>query len=204
LSGSDYLEVEVKFLVRDVVTIRKRLEATGAELRKARLFEQNVRFDNAWQGLRRKGQLLRLRQDDAARITFKAIPAGPGSQQVKVREELEVTVSDFDTAALLLERIGFEAHQRYEKYRTTYQLAEVEVVLDEMPFGNFVELEGAEAGIRAVAGTLRLDWERRILDNYLALMGRLKAEHDLPFDDLTFANFAGTAATVYDLYEAAA
>jgi len=30
----------------------------------------------------------------------------------------------------------------YEKYRTTFTIGSLEVVLDELPYGNFVEIEG--------------------------------------------------------------
>lgn len=42
--------------------------------------------------------------------------------------------------------------QSYEKYRETYHWGDVEVVLDETPFGDFVELEGEnETALKAVA-----------------------------------------------------
>lgn len=186
----DSLEVEVKFFLPQLQAFRERLLAAGAEQVKPRLFERNVRFDSPGERLRFQFQLLRLRQDDNARLTFKGPPHEAGETEAKVREELEVEVSDFETTAAILERLGFEAQQVYEKYRETFHLGEVEIVLDEMPFGNFVELEGDEEAIRAAAGRLGLDWEQRILDNYLALMARLKAEHHLDFDDVTFDNFA--------------
>lgn len=197
--NNNNLEVEVKFHVPDLAAFRERLISAGAKQLKERVHERNIRFDNAWEGLRRKGQLLRLRQDDRARLTFKGIPPESGPTEVKVREELEVEVSDFDTLALLLERIGFEPLQVYEKYRETFMLEEVEIVLDEMPFGNFVELEGVEAQIKEIAGRLSLDWNRRILLNYLALMGMVKNHFDLPFDDLTYANFSGQDISIEEV-----
>lgn len=191
--NNNHLEVEVKFLVSDLAAFRERLVAEGAELTKPRLYERNIRFDTIREDLRRKGQLLRLRQDNHTRLTFKGIPpVDTAPTEVKVREELEVEVNDFETLALLLERIGFEPWQVYEKYRETFVLAGVEVVLDEMPFGNFVELEGEEAKIKQLAGRLGLDWESRVLENYLALMGMVVDYYQLPFQDLTFANFKGT------------
>ncbi len=89
--------------------------------------------------------------------------------------------------------------QSYEKYRETFQLDAVEIVLDEMPYGNFVELEGKEDGIKEVAARLALDWSDRILDNYLSLMGQLQSHHELPFHDLTFANFEGLSVSVADV-----
>lgn len=185
------LEVEVKFFVPRLQAFRERLLAAGAEQEKPRLFERNVRFDSPGERLRFQFQLLRLRKDDRVRLTFKGPPHDANQTEAKVREELEVEVSDFETTAAILERLGFEAQQIYEKYRETFRLEQVEVVLDEMPFGNFVELEGEEEAIRTAADRLDLDWERRILDNYLSLMAGLKEEHALDFDDVTFDNFAG-------------
>lgn len=184
-------EAEVKFLLDDLPAFRERLLAAGATLHVPRVYERNVRFDDDQDSLRREGQLLRLRQDNQAILTYKGVAADPTTTEVKRREELEVVVSDFDTAALILARLGFTPRQVYEKYRETFRLGAVEVVLDEMPFGYFVELEGDEGEIKAAAAQLGLPWGGRILDNYLALMARLKAHYHLPFDDVTFANFAG-------------
>jgi adenylate cyclase class 2 len=118
-----------------------------------------------------------------------------------VRKELEVEVADFAMMSAILESVGLMAHQIYEKYRETFRFGEVEVVLDELPFGDFVELEGKEAAIRAAAGRLGLAWEERVLVNYLGLLNLLQERYALPFDDLTFENFADQEVTVRDLLE---
>lgn len=193
------LESEVKFLLGGKTAVRDRLLALGAMLKKERVFERNVRFDTPDEQLLQRWELLRLRQDTAVRLTFKAPTAADAESQVKVMEELEVSVSDFATLAHILRRLGFVETQVYEKWRETFALGGVEVVVDELPFGDFVELEGAEADIVAVAQQLGLDWERRIVTNYLRLMGELKQFHGLDFDDITFANFEQCAARVVDL-----
>lgn len=185
------LEIEVKFLVTDLRAFRLQLLSAGGKLRYPRTYEKNIRYDDARQGLMRQGKLLRLRQDTIARLTFKGSARHQADSVARVREEIEVEVEDFNLTAALLERIGFEERQRYEKYRETFDFESVEVVLDEMPFGDFVELEGPENALHATASKLGLDWNARILDNYLELMARLKSRFELPFDDLTFENFSG-------------
>ena len=193
------LEVEVKFLVGDLTAVRSHLLSLNATLKKARVYERNVRFDTPDESLRRELKLLRLRQDTAVRVTFKGPAVEDLTSEAKVREELEIEVSNFDTAVAIFERLGFAPMQVYEKYRETWQLGTVEVVLDEMPFGDFVELEGEEAAIKTAAAQLNLDWHKRILGNYLGLMGDLKAYHNLDFDDLTFANFENITASIGDI-----
>lgn len=191
MSESDNLEVEVKFIVPALEELRGRLLAAGATQKRARQLERNVRYDTPQEELRHQEQLLRLRQDDRIRLTFKSAALEQPGSEAKVREELEVTVSDFERMEGILRRLGFLPCQVYEKYRETFVLHGVEVVLDEMPFGDFIELEGEEASIRAVASELDLSWKERILDNYLNLMARVKRHYQLPFDDVTFANFRG-------------
>ncbi|MFQ5398872.1 MAG: class IV adenylate cyclase [Anaerolineae bacterium] len=193
------LEVEVKFLVPDLAALRAALLSAGGHLHKPRVFERNVRFDTADDGLLQRGELLRLRQDTAVTLTFKGIPAEPSRSEAKVREEFEIKLDDFDTAAIILGRLGYQPKQVYEKYRETFRLGRIEVVLDEMPFGNFVELEGDEAAIKAAAAALGLDWNRRITTNYLALMALLKTQFRLPFNDVTFSNFEAVTASVADV-----
>jgi adenylate cyclase class 2 len=193
------LEVEVKFLVDDLAGWRERLLAAGAVSVKPRVYELNIRLDTADQALLKQLQLLRLRQDTAVRLTFKGPAPEDMVSEAKVREELEITVGNFDTAVLIFQRLGFDPVQVYEKYRETFQLADVEVVLDEMPFGNFLELEGSEAGIKTAVATLGLDWNKRLVTNYLAIMAQLKSRYNLPFDDITFANFANLNVAVADV-----
>ena len=198
-SNEEHLEVEVKFYVPDLTAVHNRLLTLGAKITKPRVYERNVRFDTADETLRQKLAILRLRQDTAVRLTYKGMPQHATQSEARVREELELEVSNLETMTLILERLGYFPVQVYEKYRETFVWGNVEIVLDEMPFGNFVELEGAEAAIKETADQLELDWNGRILTNYLGLMAELKQAYNLPFNDLTFANFSGLDVTVADI-----
>jgi adenylate cyclase class 2 len=191
-------EIEVKFHVRSLEAIRQRLEQTGAELIQARQYEHNLRFDTADGQLGRNLQALRLRQDDAARMTYKGPPMM--NEGARLRQELEVVVSDFDTARSLLEALGYQVVVRYEKYRATYTLGEALVTLDEMPFGRFVEIEAPDGRrVQQAAQQLGLRWEVRSLDSYLVLFERLRQRFELTFNDLTFDHFAGVTCDLGEI-----
>jgi adenylate cyclase class 2 len=196
---NENLEVEVKFFVPELAAFRERLLAAGAELKKPRIYERNVRFDTADERLYQELALLRLRQDTAVTLTYKGTSEKQSQSEAKVREELEVQVSDFDTLSQIFQRLGFAPMQVYEKYRETFEWQNVEIVLDELPYGNFIELEGEEGGIKTAVAHLNLNWQDRIVDNYLGLMARLKAHHNLTFNDLTFANFANLNISIADV-----
>jgi adenylate cyclase class 2 len=194
-----HLEVEVKFWLAELTAVRNQLLALGATLAKPRVFERNIRLDTADEQLLQKRQLLRVRQDTTVTVTFKSDTIHLPGSEAKVREEIEFEASDGETAVLLFQRLGYAPVQIYEKYRETFHLGEVIVVLDELPFGNFIELEGEEVRIKTAAAQLGLDWNKRLLTNYLALMAQLKAHHNLPFSDLTFANFASQPFSAADI-----
>lgn len=187
--NNDNLEVEVKFLVSSLTMVRARLVEAGAELVAPRVYERNVRYDTSDEQLLQRLELLRLRQDTRVRLTFKGPAAEDELSEAKVREEIEIEISDYDRMDLILRRLGFIPMQVYEKYRETYHWQGVEIVLDEMPFGEFVELEGAEVKLMLVAAALGLDWGRRVTNNYLEMMEMCRRAFDLPFSDLTFADF---------------
>jgi adenylate cyclase class 2 len=181
-------ELEVKFYVHDLAAIEQHLVSLDAVLVQPRTFEINLRFDTPEQELSTNFRVLRLRQDTAARMTFK----GPayGSEGVRVRQEIEFIVEDFEAARDLLEALGYQVSMGYEKYRTVYDLGEVHITLDEMPYGNFVEIEGPDPeSILDVNLDLGLIWEARASESYVNIFERLKKELKLDFRDLSFENF---------------
>ena len=191
-------EIEVKFPIANLALVEARLQSLEAQLTQARVQETNLRLDTSDQSLTRTLQVLRLRQDSQARVTYK----GPGITRdgVRIRQEFEFAVSDFEAARNLFDALGYSVSMMYEKYRAMYDLDDVHVTLDEMPYGSFVEIEGPQpASIQAAAARLGLNWERRVLDSYTALFDQLRAARGFTFRDLSFANFAGMQSALATL-----
>ena len=181
------LETEVKFYLKNEDTIRKAILVLGAHSR-GQAFESNIRFEDSNKSLIRRKSLLRLRQDTKCTLTFKS-PPDKDDSQYKVFNELEVNVSDFDTMQNILESVGFYPEQIYEKRRETLLLDNSLFCIDAMPYGNFLEIEGPRTDIRHFAHLLKLDWEKRILMNYLEIFAYLRKELQFKFNDVTFKNF---------------
>jgi adenylate cyclase class 2 len=181
-------ETEAKFHVKDLSKIMARLESLKANLIQPRVHERNLRFDTPNGDLRRAKQVLRLRQDDQTRMTFK----GPASKAggVMSREEIEFIVEDFERAEQFIKALGYQQSAFYEKYRTTYELDGHHIMLDELPYGDFVEIEGSEVdSIRTVAHKLNLRWEAAIEASYLALFERVAKSRGIDKDRLAFELF---------------
>jgi len=185
----DHTETEVKFFIKNVKPVRDGILDIGAVLA-GRFFETNIRYDDKEQTLLKKKSLLRLRKDRKTTLTFKSQPAIQDTQ-FKTLTELEVEVSDFNTMNIILESLGFYEAQRYEKWRETFVLGKTKFLIDSMPYGDFLEIEGEKSDIILMASRIGMNWEERILLNYLEMFGIIKDKTNLPFNDVTFDNFTG-------------
>jgi adenylate cyclase, class 2 len=183
-----YEEIEVKFIVDDLPAMRQRVLAMGAQLKTPRTYEENLRFDTPEQRLARQGCLLRLRRDSRNLVTYKE-PTAQRDTEFKVLHEYEVEVNDFDQMLLLFEKLGFAPSQRFEKYRETFVYQEAEILLDEVPFGTFLEIEGQRATIRTIVTALGLDFAARLTSSYNDIFEAVRTTYRLPFHDMTFAPF---------------
>ena len=191
-------ELEIKLHLLNLNDLEDRLQAAGARLSKPRIKEINIRFDSPDGALSRAFKVLRLRQDASVHLTYK----GPGQDVggVRLRQEIEFTVENFNTARSFLEALGFQVSMIYEKYRTTFELDQVLVTLDELPYGNFAEIEGPDAeSICAAAQRLGVDWDKRVLDSYVVIFERLRSSLGFTFRDLTFENFKGISVSLSEL-----
>ena len=197
MNARNLQEVEVKLHSPDLAAVRAALETAGATLVKPRVFERNLRYDSADGALMAQGIVLRLRQDEAVKLTYKAdarVESG-----IVSRFEAEVEVSDFETMDLILRRLGYKVALIYEKYRTTYELDGAEIVLDELPYGNFTEIEGDAATIERVVETLGLGGARRMATSYTDIFLRLRERLGLDVEDCSFDEFAGVDVDWGDL-----
>ena len=182
-------EIEVKLYTPNLKSIAAALEANGAKLVSERVFERNVRYEDHEHGLTPQGIVVRLRQDVRTLLTYK----GPGVVENGIisREEFEVEVNDYDMMDLILDRLGYYPFMAYEKYRTTYELDDAEIVLDELPYGNFTEIEGDIATIEATVKKLNLGDAVRLPHSYASIFDIVRQNMNLDMPHLTFDAFEG-------------
>jgi len=192
-------ETEAKFYVKNLRKIELRLQELKAQLIQPRIHETNLRFDNANNDLRNAYRVLRLRQDEKAHLTFK----GPSTEKeggILSRQEIEFVVEDFEIAKQFLKALGFKAIVFYEKFRTTYELSEVHIMLDELPYGEFVEIEGDSVeAIRNTINLLGLNWDAAVKAGYHALFEKVAEKYNLEPSQLSFSALENTMVTADDL-----
>lgn len=121
-------EVEVKVIDIDRVKVEERLSSLGAR----RVFEGEIRdiyFDFPDRSISGSRNVVRLRSKGGqAVLAFKGFVE---DETAKIREEYEVTVSDFDTSRTIMEGLGLRAWLVLRKYRVTYELEDANIDLDE-------------------------------------------------------------------------
>lgn len=134
------IETEKKYRLdkKRVKTVAKKLEKLGAVF-ESEVFEENYLHRGGLLDERRA--VLRLRKTgETTLLTYKE--SIRYELDVKHKMEFETQVSDVDAMEKIIEMLGYRLSVVYEKRRRTYHLGDVEVVLDELPFGLYMEIEG--------------------------------------------------------------
>lgn len=187
------LEIEIKVKCDDVGALVDGHPELGWTVIEPRHFESNDVFEQPEEALKRRGSILRLRlAGDRATLTYKGLVPESAGTNVKIREELETDVTSPGILAEIFGRLGLRRSFRYEKYRTVYRLRlgdiEVLAMRDELPFGEFLELEGSEASVRAIADTLGIDESRYVAESYIGIQAMLCAARGVELEDLVFGD----------------
>ena len=152
--------------------VRERLVEIGAA-RRGEEFEENTLY--AGGTLDPQVSVLRLRRTTGgAVLTYKEAPAlTPSVSSIKRRREDETRVEDAEALAAILAALGFTPTLVYEKRRETWEVAGTEVVVDELPFGLFLEIEGEESAILEVERLLDISGAEVETATYPELTSRL-------------------------------
>jgi adenylate cyclase class 2 len=183
------LEREIKLRLGTADLARMRVLALGATPLGERRLQEDALLDTADRRLAASRSALRVRHEGGrSLLTFKG-PPQPG--RMKLREEHETAVGDGQTLMHILDALGLRVWFRYEKYREEFALDETVLAIDETPVGVFVEIEGAEGRIEAVARALGCTPADYITDSYRTLFVAWRERHGVTGEHMTFSGVAG-------------
>jgi adenylate cyclase, class 2 len=144
------------------------LKECGAEF-VGRDLEENVIYTS--DALKQSGGVIRLRYvGERTLLTYKR--RLQERSDVKEQIEHETEVADSESIRLILEELNIKPALVYEKYRDTWKLRSVEVVLDELPFGLFMEIEGTLTGIREAEILLGIEELETVHETYPQMAAR--------------------------------
>ena len=171
------IETEKKYRLgtKRLDEITQKLVELGAEFEKE-VFEVN--YQHRGGEMDERGATLRLRKiGDFTMLTYKEKVRNDNGAKQKI--EFETHVSDVDAAENIIERLGYRLTAVYEKRRKYWRLGDVEVVLDELPFGLYMEIEGTEEAIEKAVkklGLKEIEYEPRGYPRLTIKYGRMNGE----------------------------
>ena len=191
-------EIELKFSVADIKTLRAAAVEAGFQLLTERTFERNTLYDTPDRQLRERKQILRLRQyGDRWTVTHKrqseskdckTVPgtAAQDSSRYKTRIETESRVEDGEALAEIFAQLGYSPVFRYEKFRTEWESGDGHLVIDETPIGVWAELEGKPEWIDTMLERLSVSCARCSTESYGTLFLHWKEATGSPAQNLSF------------------
>jgi adenylate cyclase class 2 len=163
------LEIEIKIRVKDIKSFLIKVQEKGAVLKKDRYLEENILYDFPSKLLYKKQHAIRLRKIKKKHfITFKGSPQK--SRKFKMREEFETEVKNGKQMKKILKSLGLISIFEYKKFRTVYKKKKLKICLDELPIGNFIELEGERNDIVKFAEELGYSKKDFIKLDYIQLI----------------------------------
>lgn len=165
------IEIEKKY--RLTKTQRQSIEK---QLREMSITPSEVEFEE--NSIYRGGRLdlggcaLRLRRvNGRAILTFKQ--PFPSKSPIKHQQEEETPVEDADAMHAILSALGFRVGLVYEKRRVSWNIGKAKVVIDELPFGLFMEIEASEGQITQVEKRIGADKLPAVMETYPSLTAQL-------------------------------
>ncbi len=177
------IEIEKKFRLtkKQREEVLQRLPQIGARPR-GEEFEENTLYDGESLDIARS--VLRLRRvGKTGTLTYKE--GSPTSSSTRHQREDETRVEDPEAMEAILDALGFTPILVYEKRRKTWRFGKTEIVVDELPFGLFMEIEGSDADIAAAELKLGIKGLRAERKTY----PQLARKHGKRYGDMIEARF---------------
>ena len=138
-------------------------------------FEENIIFSSP--EMLERASIVRIRNvGDRCLLTFKQ--RVESRTDIKEQIEYETSVSDAGEMTSILNELGLQPRVIYEKRRDIWNLRSAEVVLDELPFGDFMEIEGTVTSIKEAEMLLGIEDLKAEIETYPRLTARLGVDVD--------------------------
>ena len=131
-----------------------------------RNYEKTIQYDHSSNGIsfyskeidgRFRVRITKNDKESMAKISFKRRLTNTFETSVNKEEEIEVNINpnDYDNLLNLLENVlKMKLIESYERYRTTFTNNDIEISLDEYPFGIALEIENKSNTLNPIDNVL--------------------------------------------------
>ena len=170
-------EVELKFPLVDPPKFEEKLVKYGAEFIKTEMQKDHY-LQHPCKDFGISDEALRIRVADSK--IFLGYKGPKISYEMKIRKEIEVEVSDFDSILKILNSLGFINVVTIRKLRKIYKYSDCKIAIDIVDgLGSYVEIETLVDSIdkkhkvmrkvKDISQSLGLDIKNSIIKSYLEL-----------------------------------
>lgn len=168
---TELIETEVKIKINNLEDFVDELLKSGAVF-EGKDFQKTIRMDTPNLDLEKRKVFLRVRSGLGSIVTLKV--KKDENKDFKLRDEYETEVKDINILTQIFTVLGFNKHFIMEKYRANYSYKGVEISVDELPFGIYVEFEGTKEGINNALKVFGFDNTERITITYWHIFDEIK------------------------------
>ena len=167
------LEIEKKYRLPEerLEEVVSALEEIGAVYEGEDFEENSIYGGGPVDGV---GAIIRIRRTQRrAILTFKRRTENLSDTKQQIEHETEI--ADAAAADLILRELGMEPRLVYEKKRRTWHRRDTEIVIDVLPFGLYMEIEGSITAIKEaemLLGIEDLETEHETYPRLTAKLGK--------------------------------
>jgi len=183
-------EIELKFEVTNYAEIVANLLKLAKFVNSS--YEITMMYDQG-KKLFEKDARLRLRkisklnsEEESTELSYKKPITREG---IKIEEEYESEVSNFEEIKKILENLGFSLVSSYERIRDTFYYEKIKITLDSFPFGDYIEFEGEIEQIKRISKECGFNLKENITKSCDDIYAELCLKESKPIlDHILFGN----------------
>ena len=180
---NELIEIEVKIKISNLKDFVAKLRKTGAVF-KGKDFQKTIRMDTPDLDLEKRKIFLRVRSGLGNTLTLKV--KKEEDKDFKLRDEYETEIKDLKVLTRIFSLLGFSKHFVMEKYRADFSYGGVEISVDELPFGTYVEFEGTKEAINKALKVFGLDKTERITVTYWHIFDEIRKKNPSLEENIVF------------------
>ncbi len=158
-------EIEIKFKIEKADNIRVKLLDIGGVLKKS--YKQTT-YGFFSEDSIEKGIFPRIR-DEHGKTVFTVKVKTRNKTKYFERKEYSVEISSAEDGISIVKSMGYNQVRIFKKTREEWEFKNVEVFLDKLYFGTYIEIEGSKDNIEEMVKKLGFKNKKRIIKAYLGL-----------------------------------
>ncbi len=158
------LDRQIKFKIDNIDTILNKFRNLNAVFIDG-VFEKTTLFDNENGELQKNGIFIRTRNGYENTLTLKERDDSLKHDYFE-RKKTTIEIENVDDMNYVLKVMGLINNKVMEKYRLSWIIEQINVTIDELPYGVFLEIHGDDKEINKICELIDIKKENIINETY--------------------------------------